>query len=317
MAADAPLAVHFNDCRVAIAVSGGADSMALLLLARAWAAAHGGEMVALTVDHGLREAAAAEARQVAVWCHQLGVSHHILNAAAMGIAIKRRQADAREARYQLLSAWCAANGYPALATGHHRGDQAETLFFRLGRGSGLLGLASIAPLSQRHGISLVRPLLNIPKSQLINYLHAQSQPWLEDESNHSPRYVRNVLRRALQQQPDYERIEARAAALAEFFGRMRGHVEHQLSASLAETTRMDGGHAILSLSGFKHLPCELGLLMLARLITQLTGDTHPPRSAKLARLARCLKDEDFTAYELAGLGFKRIGVDAIKISGKT
>lgn len=143
-AAMAPLGPFEREPRLAVAVSGGPDSMALLLLAQEWAAARGGRVSALTVDHGLRAELSAEAAQVAQWAGLLGVSHVALT----WIGDKPTadiQAAAREARYCLLEEWCAASGVFHLLLAHHRDDQAETFLLRLARGSGLDGLAAIAP----------------------------------------------------------------------------------------------------------------------------------------------------------------------------
>jgi len=133
--------------RIAVAVSGGADSLALALLAADWAAAQGGKAVALTVDHGLRPEAAAEARQVRRWLADCGISHFILawRGPRSGADV---QAAARAARYRLMGEWCARRGILHLLLAHHRDDQAETVLLRLARGSGLEGLAAMAPVSE-------------------------------------------------------------------------------------------------------------------------------------------------------------------------
>src|SRR5580700_10131771 len=133
--------------RLAVAVSGGADSMALALLAQRWAEARGGELTALTVDHRLREAAAGEAAQVGRWLGQRGITHRIL-VREDGHPRGGVQAAARDARYRLLESWCREAGVLHLLVGHHREDQAETLLLRLARGSGLDGLAGMAALAE-------------------------------------------------------------------------------------------------------------------------------------------------------------------------
>ncbi|MCE2926066.1 MAG: tRNA lysidine(34) synthetase TilS [Rickettsiales bacterium] len=308
------LAVAFSFHRVAIAVSGGADSMALLLLASEWAKENKTAIAALTVDHGLRPESAAEATQVAHWCSQLGINHHIISAKDSGFRINGKQEDARNARYALLVDWCKIHGYPALATGHHRGDQAETLFFRLGRGSSLLGLSSIAPSSTLNEIMLLRPLLDVPKSALTEYLHSKNQSWIEDPSNQNPRYARNLLRRHLHKHEDYNALEERAAKLAIFFSRMRFLVEQQVTKALNVCVSTDESQVVLRHHLFRDLPSETAKLMLGKLITMLNDDDHPPRSTKLDHLLSQLREEHFRAGELAGLRFVRTGSDTIKIT---
>ena len=152
--------------RLAVAVSGGPDSLCLCLLAAGWAAARGGAVSALIVDHGLRPEAAAEARQVAAWLRARRIDHHVLRWAgakpATGI-----QAAAREARYRLLGDWCRAAGVLHLLLGHHLDDQAETVALRQARQSGAEGLAGMAAVRELAGLRLLRPFLTVPKTRLL------------------------------------------------------------------------------------------------------------------------------------------------------
>jgi tRNA(Ile)-lysidine synthase len=197
--------------RIAIAVSGGPDSMALLgLTTAAWP----GQVIAATVDHGLRPEAAAEAAMVAEFCttlhsfsaeagvqsrHAAGVPHATLNPATpLGTA--NLQATAREARYALLTKWAQQQGATLLATAHHADDQAETFLMRAARGSGLSGLASIRPRRQlEHGITLVRPLLGAPPAEQRSLVEAWRLPFVDDPSNASDHYDRTRFRALLDQ----------------------------------------------------------------------------------------------------------------------
>ncbi len=127
---------------LAVAVSGGPDSLALAMLAKAWSDARGGSLVALTVDHGLRPESTGEARQVGRWLKKRGIPQRILrwDGPKPGSAL---QAEARSARYALLTGWCRARGILHLLLGHQREDQAETVLMRLERGSGPDGLAAM------------------------------------------------------------------------------------------------------------------------------------------------------------------------------
>ncbi|MBF0335348.1 MAG: tRNA lysidine(34) synthetase TilS, partial [Alphaproteobacteria bacterium] len=178
---------------IAVALSGGADSMALALLADRWAAARGGVAHALTVDHRLRPESGAEAAQVAAWMASLGIGHHIL--ARMGERpVGDLQAAARAARHALLEDWCRARGVPHLLLAHHREDQAETLLLRLARGSGLDGLAAMAPIAERPFARLLRPLLDVPRARLEATLERAGQSWIDDPSNADRAYARVRLR---------------------------------------------------------------------------------------------------------------------------
>ena len=269
---------------LAVAVSGGADSMALLLMAHEWAQKKGGKAIALTVDHGLRPESAQETTQVRDWCEKRRIEHHILkwHPPSLSSAI---QAQARDARYQLLTEWCKKHHVLHLLTAHHQDDQAETLFFRLARGSGLDGLAAMAAVSYMHGIRLVRPLLGIPKSALEALLTAETQPWINDPSNHNPRYTRNRIREQLQAAPHYDALSERAANLAARFGDIRNMLENHAAARLAQVFSIfPEGYGIIHYEPFLELAPDYALRALSAIVMTLSGESYPPRSEKLQRL---------------------------------
>src|SRR5665213_1336541 len=153
---------------IVLAVSGGPDSIALMWLASRWrnALARGPRLVAVTVDHGLRSEAAREAREVKRLARTLELPHRTLR--WTGTKPKTGlPAAARAARYRLLAQAARAHGATHILTAHTRDDQAETLLMRLLRGSGVVGLAAMARESDREGVLLARPFLNVSKSRLI------------------------------------------------------------------------------------------------------------------------------------------------------
>lgn len=179
--------------KVAVAVSGGADSMALCLMLNDALQSTQTQLVALTVDHNLRTESTQEAYQVHQWLSELGIEHHILTWNPPSTPVN--QESAREARYTLLTNYCHSHGILTLFTAHHQADQAETFLMRLQRSSGLLGLCGMQEVSEYQGISLCRPLLNTPPLDLKTYLLQKNQPWVDDPSNFSDKYERNRLRR--------------------------------------------------------------------------------------------------------------------------
>ncbi len=283
---------------MAIAVSGGADSMALLLLASRAAKQHGGNVVALTVDHGLRPEAASEAQQVAQWCAVRGIEHHTL---ALALPKPSTQETARQARYEALARWCHAQGFGALATGHHRGDQAETLFFRLARGSGLMGLACMQPQANLHGLILLRPLLGASKQALMDFLRQEGQPWIEDASNAVGTYTRNRIRHALAAAANAEALEARAFAVCEAFGRIRAAMERQIDAACRQCTELPD---TLLLDALRAQPQGLAVLALGRFISARNGQPFPPRTHQLEQLYRQLCAPTFRRAELGHVAFR-------------
>ena len=202
-----------QDTRLGIAVSGGPDSLALLLLA---AAARPGMVEAATVDHGLRRSSAAEARFVASVCDDLGVPHHVLRAKVSTAA--SLQAQARAARYRVLGAWAIDCDLGAVASAHHADDQAETLLMRLARGAGLSGLAAARrrrPLEP--GVMLVRPLLDWRRAELGEIITASQLTPVDDPSNRDPRHDRTRFRGLLADADwaDPERLASSARWLAD------------------------------------------------------------------------------------------------------
>ena len=210
--------------RLAIAVSGGADSLALTLLAQAWAAVQGGAVTALTVDHGLRPEATAEASQVGTWLSARGIEHRIL-AWRGPLPSHGIQAAARKARFRLLEEWCADAGVLHLLLAHHQDDQAETLLLRLMRGSGSDGLAGMSADVERAQCRVLRPLLPVPRARLVATLHRLGQSWIEDPSNRDHRYARARLRQGLTPLAEAGLTSQRLAAAAARLGRVRAELE--------------------------------------------------------------------------------------------
>lgn len=203
--------------RLALAVSGGPDSMAMLALADA---AFPGAVTAATVDHGLRTASGNEARLVAAACAARDISHHILRPERpiTGASI---QARARDARYALLLDWAVDTAATALLTAHHADDQAETFLMRAARGSGVAGLAGIRSRRDLVGaegrtLPLIRPLLSWRRAELRG-IAKDAGPFVDDPSNADPAYDRSRFRAMLDDHPDLDpgRIAATATYAAE------------------------------------------------------------------------------------------------------
>jgi tRNA(Ile)-lysidine synthase len=177
-----------------LAVSGGPDSLALMLCVAHWRERARHAIAVATVDHGLRPEARAEAEQVALWAQAQGFTHHLLTWDGPKPST-RLQERARAARYALLAGCAREIGAAAVVTAHHADDQAETILFRLTRGSGIAGLAGMAPVSRLGDVALLRPLLGVPKSALVAICEAAGQPYVTDPSNLNDAYARARLRR--------------------------------------------------------------------------------------------------------------------------
>lgn len=271
--------------RLAVAVSGGPDSMALALLAAEWARSTGREVLALTVDHGLREESAQEAMQVAKWMDAREIPCRILRWEHNDAKpVANVQAAARDARYHLLGQACAEEGIHHLLLGHHADDQAETVLLRLLRGSGVDGLSAMSAVSQRGALTLLRPLLNVPKSHLLAMLEAQGQAWITDPSNASDRYLRNQVRQWLDAMGiPPQRLLHTAARMQ----RVRDALEHETQALLQDAVQVyPEGYAIMHMAAIADVPEEIGLRALSAVVQSVAGDVYRPRMEKLERLYR-------------------------------
>lgn len=287
----------------AVAVSGGADSLALLLLASQWASAVGGAAVALTVDHGLRPRSSAEAAQVGGWLAARGVAHKILKWEGQkppsGV-----MAAARAARYRLLLDWCAANGVLHLLLAHQADDQSETFLLRLSRASGPEGLAAMAGVSERAEARILRPLLDVPHARLTATLDACGQPWLEDPSNRDPRFARAHLRTILPELARRGLDGVRFQSLVGRFAARRRATEWRLADFLARAAAIHPeGWAVLDRGVLQTAPFETAQAALARLVLAVGGREYPPRAERVARLVVALRGDRPATRTLGGCLF--------------
>lgn len=284
--------------RLAVALSGGADSHALARLADSWARKRGGAVTALIVDHRLRDTSTDEAARVAGWMTAAGIDHRILvregPRPATGL-----QAAARQARYRLLGEACRQTGILHLLLAHHRDDQAETIAIRLEDASGSDGLAGMADRVETPWGRLLRPLLDVPRRRLRATLEAAGLPWIDDPSNLDQRFARVRLRAALT-------AERSSALLAESAGHAsdRRRREVETARLLATACQVDAaGFARLDANRLAAAGAEWRRRVLGRLSLVYGGATHVPGAAALRRL-----DDRLTAVGGGTLGGARFAI---------
>jgi tRNA(Ile)-lysidine synthase len=258
--------------RLGVAVSGGPDSMALLLLAHA---ALPGRVAAATVDHGLRKESADEAAMVAAVCAGLNVPHRTLR---VEVAAGNVQSQARAARYAALAAWLEEAGLEALATAHHADDQAETLLLRLNRGSGVAGLSGVRArgLIAQTRLPVVRPLLGWRRSELAGVVDAAGIAPAMDPSNEDDRFDRVRLRKALAGADwlDVPALAQSAANLADADAALDWAAAREWSEAVTKGP--------MGLIYRPQAPRAVALRVLTRLVTELDGEA--PRGSAVARL---------------------------------
>lgn len=283
--------------RIGVAVSGGPDSLALLLLA---AAAFPGRVEAATVDHGLRPESAAEAEAVERLCGELGIAHGILPARveASGEGL---QSAARTARYSALAGWMDREDLGLLLTAHHCDDQAETLLMRLNRGSGVAGLAGVRAQGAVPGtggrLRLCRPLLGWRRGELQAVVAAAGVEAALDPSNSDERFDRARLRRRLGEAPwlDPSALARSAALLAE----AEAALDWAAGPLFAARAELEAEEVKLRPGG---LPPELLRRLVLRCLEQLVPGARP-RGEKLAAFIAALEQGGAaTLCEVKGIG---------------
>ena len=261
----------YSGQQVAVAVSGGVDSVCLLN----WLAKLKINLVALHVHHHLRKAADAEAEYVADACRALGVPCHVFHWTAEKPA-RGLESAARVARYKFMTDFCHKNGIKVLMTAHQADDQIETFLMNLARGSGVVGLAGIQAESYRDGIKIVRPLLSVFRAELIEYCNKNKIKYFEDEMNFDDKYTRVKIRQNRYLLSEKMGITDDRILLAiENLGRARDALEGDV-ATRAQTVLHDG-YALFSDSFLFDLPPHVGLKLLGMLIQTIGGNEYQPR----------------------------------------
>jgi tRNA(Ile)-lysidine synthase len=286
---------------VLLAVSGGPDSTALMVLAARWRAAlsKGPRLVAVTVDHGLRAESAREARSAKQLAQRLGIRHHTMRWTGDKPQSALQEA-ARTARYRLLANAARSVGANHILTAHTLDDQAETVLLRMARGSGMTGLAAMARLTPWFGqagaahrrradaqpLWIVRPLLELSKARLIATLEAAGIAFCDDPSNRDPRFTRVRWRELMPALAGEGLDSRRLALLARRLRRAEATIELAVGAAAAAVSEATwGGHQPIRLDAEKFigLPAEVALRLLGRAILHAGGDA-PLRLGRLEAL---------------------------------
>jgi tRNA(Ile)-lysidine synthase len=280
---------------LAVAVSGGSDSVSLALLVKTWVRQHipkgfqdvgthhlkdegkTGTLTALIVDHGLRQESAAEAQQVCM----LLASHQIPAVILRWTEEKphnRLQERAREARYRLLTEWCCQHQVLHLLLGHHQDDQRETFQLRRAKKSGILGLSGMSSILETPSVRILRPLLQFPKSRLRRYLTLQNIPFVEDPSNANLKYSRTALRRETMPPQEQEQLERKI----ERYGFRRIQKENEINTAVSECVEVfSEGYGILDRSAYQKLSSKRQQDVLQRCIMTFGVGQYPPRRDSL------------------------------------
>lgn len=281
---------------VAVALSGGPDSLALTLLLQA----HCPDLVALTIDHGLRKESAAEAESVAAMMRRRKIAHVTLK-----IKAKPPTANfmewARRQRYALLLKYCREHGIADLFVAHQLADQVETFFLNLERGSGLRGLGGMQEISVVEGVRIIRPLLEVPKPALEAYLRKKRMQAIVDPTNENLHFKRNRLRQGLAEIfAENAVLPERVAQAMRHLRQADGFIAVQVEQAVLQLFQIEANGVRFSHSHFVELHPLLKFHVLLRGLMLVSGKAKPPRAEQIEALIQRIS-EDAKAFTLHGV----------------
>jgi tRNA(Ile)-lysidine synthase len=277
--------ISCDSTQIAIAVSGGADSMCLALIMKNLKR----PVVCIIIDHGLRIESAAEALKTANFLTDKGLKTEIITWQKYrpeNKKISNLHQKARDIRYELLLNYCKNNDIAYLMTGHHKNDQAETVLLRIARGTGIDGITAIKAKSLRQGINIIRPLLPFTRSSIEKYLEQYNWQWINDPSNDNTDYARSRIRNMLKNASDHGLTIDRIDLLRKNAARASDYLKQQTILHYKEICNRDEfGTILLNIRDFLALHEEMKLRILSKILCVVTGAIHSPRLNALMKLS--------------------------------
>ncbi len=289
----------YNGKKIAVAVSGGVDSVCLLV----WLAKLNMDIVALHVNHGLRAAADIETQYVRDLCEKLHVDCRVFywtgEKPTTGL-----EAAARDARYKMMTDYCKDNGIDSLMVAHQADDQIETFLMNLGRGSGIYGLAAMRRVSVRDGIKIVRPLLWTPRAELKKYCDDNNIKYFSDEMNFDEHYTRVKIRKNRYMLNEKLGIsDSRILLALQNLGRLRDSLDKDIDAYVQSVVYKN--YALFSNAFLFDLEPDIRLKFIGTVIQNIGGDVYQPRLKSLADALDKLKGD--CKFTLGHCTLRRLG----------
>lgn len=270
--------------KIAVAISGGSDSMALTLLSYNWSKLKKIDIISITVDHNLRKESGKEAKLVSNYMERRGIPHKILKYEGK-IPKSNIESIAREYRYKMLFEYCKKENIKYLFIAHNADEQTETFFLNLSRGSGVYGLSSIPNIQEKEGIKIVRPMLNYSKKEIKEYLKKEKQKWIEDPSNKSDKYKRVRVRKLKKVLDELELTNERISKTILNMQRTREAIEFYVNEFIKEVKEYDDSEKILlKAENMKRYPKEIVLRGLSKILKEFGKKIYPPRLENLENI---------------------------------
>jgi len=284
-----------RESRLGIAVSGGGDSLALMTLLVNWKHPEM-SLEAVSIDHGLRPEAADECARAAALASSLDIIHKTIRLDPGGWT-GNLQAAARKFRYESIANWASERGIGTVALGHTRTDQAETVLMNLARGSGVNGLSAMPAVKHRHGVKWVRPLLELGRSELREYLVSRSIGWDDDPSNDENAYLRIRVRNFLLGSNDLGLTEECLSLTARHMQNARTVIDRLTAEAISSLVTLNGIGEYRIDHGFSDLDEVIRFRLLGRLVKHVSGECYHRR---FRALSNCLDAYDSDGISTIG-----------------
>jgi len=300
--------------KIAVAVSGGCDSVALAMLLNEFCREKKIKLFAVTVDHKMRENSSVEASELNKILAKKKIFHEILEISAKKIPQKNIEANLRELRYKLLSDFCEKNKIEYLFLGHHAGDVAENFLIRLFRGSGLDGLSTMAEVSDYKKIKLVRPLLDFEKDDLKKFLKIKKIKWFEDETNSDEKFLRNKIRKFFESFEEKNLIQKRIKNATDEIAKTRDFLDDILLDEAKKILKLQkNGNFLIHHKKFRKLDEKIALKILALILMEVGKKDYKPRLEKLKNFYQYLQNDEIKMRNFYGCMAKKKDADYVVI----
>ena len=288
--------------KVAIAVSGGVDSMCLINLTKAWADDNNIEIVAIIIDHGLRKESQIESEVTRSFLEKKGIEVHVGQLDSKKIKAGNIQQNARDLRYEYMGNYCKEKRINNLLVGHHKNDQAETVMLRILRGSGVDGLSAMDTVSNKNGVCILRPMLSFSRADIEKYMKSQNWQWVEDPSNHDEdKFERVRIRKLLAEYAGKDDLVSRLCLLSNNMRRTKTFikkVEQETISNICKFSLL--GDVSFNKHDFIQLDEEIALRVLRELLIKISGNSYVPRLNSLQQLYSKMIAGNFNNTTLSG-----------------
>ena len=287
---------------LAVAVSGGSDSICLALLVKEWIDNKGGKITALIVDHGLRKNSDEECKKTQIILEEQGIPYHCFKWNLLNIPKKGIQNKAREFRYSIFDDWCFSNNVKNLLVAHHFEDQKETFIMRLNDNSNVYGLACMPKILFKEKLRILRPLLDIKKKEIIKFLNKNNINWMEDPTNKSMKYFRNRIRKILPKLENEGLTDNKLKKMLKKAQKERKSIENRFNLWFKKNVKINNfGYAIVDFNNLRLLKKEDFIFIFSRILNTISGSLYLPKSKYVYNFFKKIKSNlIFDRFNLGG-----------------